>query len=276
MSVRFFGVDGEMTGSELSKGQLIIQLGLAADSDSAGTVLDVPPSFSLLFNPGPAVWTDVAEAVHGFTREEVAAAMPAAEADALFVEWLESQGARSSKRGDTIPVGFNVGNFDLPHIQAVLPRTYAMLSRRTVDLNAVCFTLDGATHPAFGSGASWATWKSMASDYARRMIVLQDAHGGAAHDAGYDALLHLYAFRYLQSSARGDVPAMPDVELEVPVARRFASALVKAHGVDYTAHITGVPEVFVQQWAAGGRATNVAYIAALRDAYEALNGPESV
>lgn len=270
MSVRFFGVDGEMTGSELAQGQRIIQLGFAVDSNVDRVRHDVPPSFSLLFNPGPAVWTDVAEAVHGFTRDEVAAAMPAADADVLFVEWLEAQGARANKRGDTIPVGFNVGNFDLPHIQAVLPRTYSMLSRRTVDLNAVCFTFDGAVHPTIGSPVSWSTWKSMASEYARKMIDLQGTHDGAAHDAGYDALLHLHAFRYLQSASRGAVPVMPEFDLPVPDARRFAAALIAAHGVDYAAHVSGVPEVFLQQWARGGRATNETYIAALKTAYEEL------
>lgn len=276
MSVRFFGVDGEMTGSELAQGQLIIQLGLAADRLADGTPADVPPSFSLLFNPGPAVWTDVAEAVHGFTRDEVSAAIPAAEADVQFVDWLTAQGASSRKRGETIPVGFNVGNFDLPHIQAVLPKTYAMLSRRTVDLNAVCFTLDGAYHPDFGAPASWTVWKSRASEYARRMIFLQHTHDGAAHDAGYDALLHLHVFRYLQAAARGTFLELPEVDVPVDPARTHATALIAEHGVDFAAHLTGVPEVFLEQWSRGGRATNRAYLDALAEAYEALNGPETV
>lgn len=266
MAVTFLGVDGEMTGSEIQFGQRIFQLGIAAHTDSDGSVLETPATISLLFNPGEYVWTDVAEAVHGFTKDEVNAAMPASEADDIFVNWLTSRGLSSRKRGETIPVGFNIGSFDMPHIQLVLPKTYAFFSRRTVDLNSLCFTLEGKK--VKGSPVSWSTWKSWASEYARKKIYADSTHAAAAHDAGYDALLHLHAWRFLQRVIHDGTILTVDVKMPPEPLKKALQVLLQEYGLDHVSRVTGVPEVFLKQWNAGGRATNEEYIKNILAEYE--------
>jgi hypothetical protein len=121
MNYSYFGLDGEMSSSDLDDGGRLIQIGVTAHSNVDGSEADGTEAFCMLLNPGPNFRAVVAEAVHGYTAEEVDNAAPAAEVDRALVAWLLEHGAHPTRRGRTIPVGFNVGAFDMPHVAKVLP-----------------------------------------------------------------------------------------------------------------------------------------------------------
>jgi hypothetical protein len=253
---RLFGLDGEMSSSDLDKGGRLIQIGAAVIHDD-----DSIHIFSELLNPGPNAWSEIAEAVHGYTRAEVAAAPPADIVDSKLVEWLVLHGADRKRRANTVPVGFNVTGFDMPHIRLVLPRTAALFSRRTVDLNSNCYLLEGLRYD--GNVLDFDGWKAIAQEYAARVINSYGA-GVAAHDAGYDSLMHLHVFHFLRAVADGRPPKMPDGAHDISNAESWSGELIEFHGLAKASALSGVPEVFLNQWAKGGNARNEKWIEQVR------------
>jgi len=143
-------------------------------------------------NPGECQWSEQAEAVHGLSLELLQAfASPPAQVDEELYEFLIALGADTKRRGKTIPVGFNVGSFDMPFVKDSLPKSFSLFSRRTVDLNAICFALDHKEHNGMPVKAE--TWKKMAKAYAIQKIGMENQH-----DAGWDSLMHIYCFEYLR------------------------------------------------------------------------------
>lgn len=269
MATTFFGLDGEMSSADLSEGGRLIQIGVAAHTTSDGSEALNPEFFGAILSPGPNTWSLIAEGVHGFTEAEIAAATPAADVDLMLVDWLVAHGADPRRRGNSIPIGFNVGAFDMPHVALVLPRASALFSRRTVDLNAICFTLDGADYD--GLARRWDGWKDLASTYAARMIasLIPDATT-QAHDAGYDALLHLHAWRFLRAYTRGSALPMPLNVVPKPQSQTQASTVIQACGMAGAVELTGIPAEFLGQWAKGGRAANRVYLDGLDQTFDDL------
>lgn len=270
MSNKFFGVDGEMTTAELESGGRLIQIGVTADVDPQGNPLEGSFAYTAFFNPGEDfAWSDRAEAVHGFTKNQVKAARPASEVDDELVEWLLANGADSSYRGNIIPVGFNIGAFDMPYIKQTLPKTYARLSHRTVDLNALTYALDGKVYGNNREGYDGNAWKSNAKTYAERMIakLTEGRNVKAAHDAGYDALLHLHVWRFLKAAIVGEALPMPQNVVPMVKSQVMAIALLQAFGADRASEKTGVPHDFLIGWSQGGRALNSNYLASLTAVY---------
>ena len=94
---------------------------------------------------------------------------------------------RATPKG-LIAVGWDVAAVDLPYISHYLPRFAALLSRQTVDLNAVCFTIAG--------DASF-RWKSLRRNAERHA---EEELGRADwHDAGFDAAAALSSWNYLRA-----------------------------------------------------------------------------
>lgn len=199
MPLIFCGLDGEMTSSEISEGGALIQIGLSLAPDTTFTA-------TIGHRPGSYTADPKAMAVHGITEAAIAAAPSAAVVDAQARRWLLAHGASTAKKL-VIPVGFNVGAFDMPFVKATLPGTYRLLSRRTVDLNAVCFAMDGM--PYEGSTPRWTGWKRLAKRAAAQ--TLADVGVDAAwHDAGYDAAAALVAFEWLKRIIRDRMHTMPE------------------------------------------------------------------
>ena len=188
MSYLFLGLDGEMSSSELSEGGKLIQIGISTlDGNNR----------SYTMNPGECQWSEEAEAVHGLPLELVQSFRPAAEVDEDLYEFLMSIGADPKRRSKTIPVGFNVGAFDMPFVKDSLPKSYSLFSRKTVDLNALCFALDYSVDNGHVVNAE--TWKKRAKAYAVEKIGMENQH-----DAGWDSLMHIYCFEYLRQIIKGD------------------------------------------------------------------------
>lgn len=267
--MRFFGLDGEMTGNDLAGGDRLIQIGVATHTDNDGNVVATPELFCAMLNPGPHTWSIRAQAVHGFTPEQVAAASPAADVDAELEAWLLAHGLTAGQREGYV-IGFNVGSFDLPFLQVSLPRTFALLSYRSVDLNALCLTLDGI--PIDGPGTaptSWSGWKRLAKTYAERVIAAHGTAYGAGnveHDAGYDALMAVHAWRYLRSAMAGELLAMPQTAVPMGEGQRLVLDLLAAHGKAGAATLTGFDEETLLVWSKGGRISDPISLDVLRKA----------
>lgn len=263
--MRRFGLDGEMTAADPHAGGRLIQIGLAAHEDNSGGVAESPAAFSSLINPGEHMWDSRAAAVHGFTVEEILQAPTAEQVDAACVEWLSRHGVQRPRTA--LAIGFNVGAFDLPHIALVLPRTAGLFTRRTIDLNALCFTLEGRLHE--GNAPTWSGWKRMATTYAERIIAQHGASSEAAHDAGYDALLHLHAWRYLRGAIQGNPLPMPQ-EATHTYARQvqaMTNRLLTLMNVAEATERTGYTADEIKGWANGGRVTDREVLVNLETAY---------
>jgi hypothetical protein len=182
MSYLYIGLDGEMSSSELAEGGKLIQIGLFTQDGY---------QLSMKINPGECQWSERAFEVHGITLESLQSAPLPDEVDSQVYDWLIAIGVDTNSRGKTIPVGFNVGAFDMPFVKDSLPKSYSLFSRRTVDLNALCFALDYKEEN--GMPVKAATWKKRAKAYAIEKIGTENQH-----DAGWDAEMHYYCFEYLK------------------------------------------------------------------------------
>lgn len=185
--MRFFGVDVETSAIDLEDEAALIQIGIA----TRGTVNADDMAFTGSYvNPGDMYWDEESAAVHKISRETVNEAPEPAAVDEQMKRWLIDAGAHESARGQNIPVGWNVSGFDMPFIRRYLPYTYWMFSRRTVDLNALCFALDGKFDK------NWEQWKGSAKDYATEKFIVNNEF--RPHDARWDAVTSLLAFEYLR------------------------------------------------------------------------------
>lgn len=72
------------------------------------------------------------------------------EVDAEFMKWLQDTSG-TKKSWKLIGAGWNYGTFDQPFIKKYMPRSGLMLSRRSMDLNAVSFAFDVATGSGLGT-----------------------------------------------------------------------------------------------------------------------------
>lgn len=260
--MRHFGLDGEMSAASLADGGRLIQIGFAAHESPGGAETSSPATFSMLINPGAHHWDARAAAVHGFSPEEVASAPTAPDVDEACVQWLAAQGI--TRERSAIAIGFNVGAFDVPHLAAVLPRTALLFARRTIDLNALCFTLAGKEHD--GNTPTWSGWKRMASTYAERVIAASGASDEVAHDAGYDALLHLHAWRFLRAAAHGAPLLMPQESADSysSQVQRATGALLAQVGMAEAVRRTGYSAEQLKAWANRGRITDAQVLPILR------------
>ena len=187
--MKFFGVDCETSALNIEEGAGLIQIGIAA----RGVVNVEDTMFTGSYvNPGDMHWDEESAAVHLINRETVTESPEPADVDEQMKRWLIDAGAHESARGQNVPVGWNVSGFDMPFIKRYLPNTYWMFSRRTVDLNALCFALDGKFEK------NWEQWKESAKDYAANAFIVNDEF--RPHDARWDAVTSLYAFEYLRNA----------------------------------------------------------------------------
>lgn len=152
--------------------------------------------------PGGDAWLveTAALKVNGFDSDRMAAGAPTALIDTALADWLHEQCERMGvKRGNLIPVGYNISGFDMPFVNRELPQTASFFSRRTVDLNALCFALGASSQFFDDAGMGWEGWKKRSKRYASQ--VLGTPHW---HDAGFDATAALLMFLYLHQEMRPD------------------------------------------------------------------------
>lgn len=191
MPARVVGLDGEMTCSDLARGGRLIQIGVAVglEREQRFTSFVGWPENEYVTDPK-------AMRVHGISDKAIATASPAPEVDGRLRAFLLANGADPRKK--TIePVGWNVVGFDMPFVRDALPRSAELISRRGVDLNAVCRTLDGILEFE-GSRPSTSGWKRLAKRAAEQVLT---GYGidEEWHDAGFDAAAALAAWQWLRA-----------------------------------------------------------------------------
>jgi len=190
----YMGLDGEMTCADLAAGGRLIQIGLAVGTDRDERITEL-----IGWDEGDFFAEEKAMEVHGIPVETILAAPRPPEVDERLYEWCLAHGGKADKR-KLITVGWNVGAFDLPFVQHALPKTFSLLSRRSADLNAICFAL-GDTLTVSGSRPAWTGFRRMSKRVAERSLEKLGVEA-AWHDAGYDALAGLLSFQWLREAVK--------------------------------------------------------------------------
>jgi DNA polymerase III epsilon subunit-like protein len=171
----FVGLDLEMTGTDITKHEPC-QIG-AASANGGVFCLDVRCT---LEQADPE-----AMAVHGIDPGWLREGAPEVGAvDHQLAFWLTQELTRGRS---VVPVGWGVSYFDMPWVRKYFPKASKYLSRRSVELGAVCYTI-GATF-----GMSPDTLKRKSKRYAEEKVT--DPH--VWHNAGFDAEAALYCWEYL-------------------------------------------------------------------------------
>ena len=188
MTEHWAGIDGEMTGGKMPgpgekpacQSFQLVQIGVALESGD-----------TFFSDIGYDKWNEDPKAmeVHKMTADRIRAAPRAEAVDASLLAWLEARGITRA-----IPIGWSVGTFDMPFVREYLPRSAALISKRSVDLNGVVYTLMQVT------GRSYNALKSASKKYAEKALEHRCFQPEPAwHHAGYDAEAALKAWEFFRS-----------------------------------------------------------------------------
>ena len=195
--IYYLGLDCETSTDSLAGGGKLIQIGLAhfcSDANVASLSLTIRQPESEM------AWDEEAAAVHKITKEEVVSAKSAAEVDQLCVDFVNEHFDLADNH-KLIPVGFDVGAFDMPFVRATLPMLSKLFGRQSLDLNSICFGFSIARADSLDdTGDEMQHWKRSSIDCAHKKLA-EDSYstreGWWEHNAGYDAAEGLLALKYL-------------------------------------------------------------------------------
>lgn len=179
----FTGLDLETSGSS-HEASVPIQIGIALPSkESYGGYIG-----RWDWSQPESQWCEVAEGIHGIAKEQLHEAPNNLIADYLAHRWLEK---RRVGNQSFCMVGFNVAGFDMPFVKRYLPTLMGLYTRRSVDLNAVCFSM------AEPGKASFDRIKRDCKEYAAEQM-----GDDQWHDAEFDAIAAMYSYEYLRAAQR--------------------------------------------------------------------------
>lgn len=205
MSLLYLGMDGEMTDSELQLGAKLIEVGACTANINDLFVSRIAwPEEELMQQ-----WTARAAAVHNIAPQDLILENkinpPVSEVDAALADWITSKDGRPERHSKfVVMIGWNVGTFDLPFFKAQLTETAQYLSRRTVDLNAVCYTMNDSVKWN-GGYPTHKAWKRLGKEYAE-ITLRQNKVWTEAHNAGYDAQEAMLCWQFYRMAMRGEAP----------------------------------------------------------------------
>lgn len=185
MLQRMVSIDLETTGLDVSR-HVPIQIGMYVPSTGA--------RFTGLIGWREYEYDPRSMDVHGIGHISIRAAESAPMMDDATAAWLESQ-VHIYRESRLIPVGWNVGSFDMQFINKYLPRLASMFGHRAMDLNSILFDL--ALQKGWGD-EEMSTFKTTLKYHAERQLAASGAYGNAAwHDAGYDAVAAWYTYEMI-------------------------------------------------------------------------------
>lgn len=258
-----------MSGTSLGEGSELIQIAVVGPLDFAQLIQS--PEQTSVFQSTVALsdsghWSDEAESIHGITREEALLGKTPTVVDNELSQWLSEKNTSSGKKFRRIvPVGFNVGSFDMKFVKKFLPQSYELFTRRVVDLNGICFSMDGMEYNGIPQTAE--QWKRLSIAYGQAHWHLlphnKGSRIGAAHDAEFDAWVHSFAWLFLREGMRSNSLAIPQVASSVVTVELVLTELRVHYSLQEISETTGVPVVFLKGWARGGRATNSEWVRAI-------------
>lgn len=114
--------------------------------------------------------------------------------NSLFVWFTEAKSRYATNH--IVPVGFNVGSFDMPFVRKYLPITGGILKYRSIDLNALCFAR--ALQQAYAFDTVKKRIKRSAVDQAKKILPQYDEH-----NALFDAMVAVFVLQDFTSSEEG-------------------------------------------------------------------------
>lgn len=140
------------------------------------------------------VWSASAGRIHGLDANKLDAddKLTIASLDQNLFDWLKSDVFyKEGKKYTLIPMGLNVGSFDMAFVKEWLPKTSNLFGYRSLDLNSLLF-VEAATK----EGGRFPELKAQALAFGETIAT---THFGskARHNALYDAWVHLGMFSYL-------------------------------------------------------------------------------
>lgn len=185
--MRFIGLDFETSGSDIDKGAVPIQLGLAWKDPDDGVMVVHDRFIGGWDFDGEHLWDEDSYRVHNLPRSLIDQAPPAWKVDIILAnELLTYVGAKMWN----LPVGWNVTGFDMPFIHKWFPNLSRILSYRAVDLTGITLALSG------GDPNEYKRIKNLAKTWAAQQIDAEQSW----HDAGYDAEAALWAYDWLTTT----------------------------------------------------------------------------
>jgi hypothetical protein len=202
MTLHFAGLDCEMSGTLVVQHKLI-QLGIALSDTLV---------FSSRIGWEDCAYDEDALQVIGLRPEDLREGPPVDEVDRAAADWLRRQGVTEDS---LVAVGWGVTGFDLPFVITTLPEVTSFLHHHSIELNAICHTLEGSK-PYAGRLPSAIEWKKMAREAAAIHLFLSHDLEARWHDAGYDAMTSLLSWRWLQQVIADPCPGarpLPSEEL---------------------------------------------------------------
>jgi hypothetical protein len=181
--IRYIGLDFESSGTDPWGNHVPIQLGIAAELVDGHGMEYV--ELIGKWDWSQYEWSAEAADVHKIDRDLLNSAYPAWQVDIVAAAILLDEGLGSSRMWNVI-VGWNVAGFDRQFITRWFPNLNRILSYRTVDLNAIVFSM------AEGEEKEYNKIKKAAKNYAQEKL-----GGDAWHNALFDAKAALLSFEYL-------------------------------------------------------------------------------
>ena len=130
--------------------------------------------------------------------------------DQELFNWLKSDKFyREGKKYTLIPMGMNVGSFDMQFVRKWLPKTFALFGYRSIDLNSLIF-LDSVR-----SETDFYTLKKAAKALGRSYALAKcPEEYRQAHNALYDAFSNVGVFTYVGEDLCGTKIAMGEMNWE--------------------------------------------------------------
>lgn len=189
------GLDLETSGSDINAGAVPIELGLVID-DRRKLDRDIFDQRvgGWDWENDPIEWDINAERVHKINMVELDDAPPAHIVDCMAVAWLYPL-VKDTPRMERIPVGWNVAGFDMPFVDRHFPQLRALLSYRSIDLNAIVLAMAGL---GGDPTARYRQTKTTVKDYAR-LNAEQIGFEQKWHVAWFDAWAALQSLECLRS-----------------------------------------------------------------------------
>jgi hypothetical protein len=149
-------------------------------------------------------WDKRSAKVHNIPRENVSSLLKPNNkwVEDSFCRYLTSLKPKSTAKHFIVPVGWNVGTFDMKFIFHDFPKVKDYFSYRSIDLNAIAYFLSGNINFQ-GSQPQFKGLKNLSKTYASNKL---SSRGIEAqwHNALYDAQASLYAYEFFTFLLTGE------------------------------------------------------------------------
>lgn len=207
--MNFIGLDFETSGL-LAEHHAPIQLGMASEDGGhfdfliGGWNWSDRPWTEDIVGGTLRDWNDDSAEIHGIGRDSLRGAPTPELVDNLAAFWIRDHFGYNPRKN--FAVGWNTASFDFVFLRKWFPKTTAVLSYRSVDLNAIVFGIvEAGLRDPWGQRWTYDSLKTWAKDRAAHDLWEATGRDRNEHDAAYDAAHALHAFKNLQQAMKGQI-----------------------------------------------------------------------